>query len=204
MTIWNKGFNKITRIVYSLVNKRTLKKNKVVYSDNLVINGKVNIYCELLNNDKIYFPTIYFGDKVKINSGLKYNPIGGDSSTIIRTIDDGKIIIGNEVGMSNVTLVAREKITIGDRVLLGGGVKLYDSDFHSLNSEIRKNNPCDDIHSKEIKIGNDCFIGAMSIVLKGVEIGDGSIIGAGSVVACDVPAGEIWAGNPAKMIRRII
>lgn len=51
------------------------------------------------------------------------------------------------------------------------------------------------------RIGNNCFIGARSIVMPGITIGDGSIVGAGAVVTRDVPANTIVAGNPAKVIR---
>ena len=54
-----------------------------------------------------------------------------------------------------------------------------------------------------VTIKDNAFIGAHSIILKGVTIGEKSIIGAGSVVARDVPDGEIWAGNPAKFIKNI-
>lgn len=53
-------------------------------------------------------------------------------------------------------------------------------------------------------IGENCFIGARSIILPGIRIGDGSIVGSGSVVTKDVPAGCIVAGNPAKIIREDI
>ena len=54
-----------------------------------------------------------------------------------------------------------------------------------------------------IVIGNDVFVGANSIILKGVTIGDRAIIGAGSIVTKDIPKDEVWAGNPAKFIRKI-
>ena len=50
-------------------------------------------------------------------------------------------------------------------------------------------------------IGNDVWVGANSIILKGVKIGDGAIIGAGSVVTKNIPAYAIAAGNPAKIIK---
>lgn len=52
------------------------------------------------------------------------------------------------------------------------------------------------------KIGNDVWIGSKCLIKGGVTIGDGAIIGMGSVVTHDVPPYEIWAGNPAKQIRR--
>lgn len=55
---------------------------------------------------------------------------------------------------------------------------------------------------KDIKVGNNCFIGMRSIVLPGTEIGDNTIIGAGSVVKGRIPANVIVAGNPAKVIKK--
>ena len=46
-------------------------------------------------------------------------------------------------------------------------------------------------------------IGAASVILGGVTIGENALIGAGSVVTKDVPANELWLGNPAKFIRKI-
>lgn len=56
----------------------------------------------------------------------------------------------------------------------------------------------------ETHIGQNCFIGARSIILPGVRIGDGSVVGAGSVVVADVPAHSMVAGNPARIIRERI
>lgn len=57
---------------------------------------------------------------------------------------------------------------------------------------------------RHTKIGRNCFIGARSIILPGIEIGDGSIVAAGAVVVKSVPANSIVAGNPAKVIRENI
>ena len=46
-------------------------------------------------------------------------------------------------------------------------------------------------------------IGAGSVVLCGIEIGEKAMIGAGSVVTKDVPAGELWLGNPARFVRKL-
>jgi len=51
-------------------------------------------------------------------------------------------------------------------------------------------------------IGNDVWLGTRVTVLGGVTIADGAVIGAGSVVTKDVGPYEIWAGNPARFIRK--
>ena len=53
-----------------------------------------------------------------------------------------------------------------------------------------------------VRIGNDVWIGAHAVVLKGVTIGDGAVIAAGAVVTKDVPAGVIAGGMPARVIRQ--
>ena len=51
-----------------------------------------------------------------------------------------------------------------------------------------------------VRIFDHCFIGANATILCNVKIGPDSIVGAGSVVTRDIPAGEIWGGNPARFI----
>lgn len=54
----------------------------------------------------------------------------------------------------------------------------------------------------DIKIGNRVFIGIGTVIANSVSIGDNVIIGAGSIVTKDIPTGEVWAGNPAKFIKK--
>lgn len=57
-----------------------------------------------------------------------------------------------------------------------------------------------DIQNWGVKIHDNVFIGARSIILPGVEIGENSIIGAGSVIVKDVPDNVVVAGNPAQIL----
>ncbi|AZV55533.1 acyltransferase [Clostridium sp. AWRP] len=147
--------------------------------------------------------SITIGKNVEFRSGKKYNIIGGDTRLILRTYRGGKIAIGNNVGISNSSLVSMNNIIIEDDVMIGGSCKIWNTDFHSLNMEQRMESYDTNIQSAPIRIKRGAFIGACSIVLKGVTIGEKSIVGAGSVVTKSIPDGEIWGGAPAKFIRKI-
>ncbi|SOD98312.1 acyltransferase [Spirosoma fluviale] len=118
---------------------------------------------------------------------------------------NSQLTIGDNVGLSYTVITCHHKITIGNNVRIGAQTIIYDTDFHSLSSYDRRQIPEDRslVLRKPVSIGNDVFIGAGSIILKGVTIGDNSIIAARSVVSKDIPANQIWGGNPAKFIRNI-
>lgn len=182
---------------YRVVNTPKLLMCGVKLGKNVHFRGKV-----FFKNVRSGKGSISIGNNVNINSSLAADPIGGDTRTILYTRNKGRIMIEEGVGISNVALVSDASITIGAYSNLGGGVKVYDTDFHSLDSQVRLNGD-KDIKSKPVVIGKCVFVGGHSIILKGVTIGDDAVIGAGSVVTKDVPAGEIWAGNPAKFIRKV-
>lgn len=178
----------------TIYNTAVLKYRHVKYGNNLKINGR--IFCVSNTPDGIEI-----GDNVRINSSRGSNPIGGDAKTILFAKGDGRIRIGDGCGISNATLFACESITLGKQILVGGGTKIYDTDFHWLDFEKRIQETGGKTSPVTIKDG--AFIGSNCIVLKGVTIGEKSVIGAGSVVTKSVPDGEIWAGNPAKFIRKL-
>lgn len=138
------------------------------------------------------------------NSGKNMNPIGGDTKMRLITTVGGEIRIGNNVGISNSTLYCCTKISIGDYVYIGGDCKIWDTDFHSLDPIERKHLGDNHVISKPIIFEDYVFLGSGSIVLKGITIGKNSIIGAGSVVTKNIPENEIWAGNPAKFVKRLM
>lgn len=112
---------------------------------------------------------------------------------------EAEITIGNgNVFNNNVTLIANERIVIGDGCLIGDQVAIYDSDFHEINPTTRKQGAGP---TRPVMVGNNVWLGSRVMVLKGVTIGDNSVIGAMSLVTKSIPANCLAAGNPAKVIR---
>ena len=143
---------------------------------------------------------ISLGSHVTLDSSARANPLGGSSPCVLRTMSPtARLTLGDRVGLSSSTIVAGNSIEIGEDTILGAGSMVLDNDFHapgmgfSWLTEYSKN-------SKPIKIGRGCFIGARSIILKGVNLGDRVVIGAGSIVTKDIPAFSIAAGNPARIV----
>jgi acetyltransferase-like isoleucine patch superfamily enzyme len=145
------------------------------------------------------------GKDFRMNNSMVANPIGCAQPCMFFIDKDAVLVIGSNVQMSQSALVCHTKITIGDNVKLGGGVCVYDTDFHSLDPKFRKNKETDFSNKvkKSVTIGDNVFIGAHSIILKGVKIGENSIIGAASLVTKDIPSNEVWGGNPAKKIKSL-
>jgi acetyltransferase-like isoleucine patch superfamily enzyme len=139
---------------------------------------------------------------VTLLAGHRSNRVGLTNPVLLETLGDGEIEIGDFSGGSAVVISSRAKVMIGKNVKLGGNVRIFDHDFHSLEFSVRKtSNDWKNIKARPIRIGDDVFIGTNAIILKGVTIGDRAIIGAGSVVMKDIPADEIWGGNPARRIK---
>ena len=95
-------------------------------------------------------------------------------------------------------LAAKGGITCGDNVGLSAGAKIITSGLIMQDGQVirsHKHAPC--------RIGNDVWIGAGAIVLPGVTIADNVIIAAGAIVTKDCESGFIYAGIPAKPLRRI-
>jgi carbonic anhydrase/acetyltransferase-like protein (isoleucine patch superfamily) len=180
------------------------------------ITGTINWFIFKLNKVKTAIPEIRgilllrnsggklsFGKDCIINSSKYKNIIGGDTRSSMVVKKNAQLSAGANLRMSNSAIYCADKITIGDNVMIGGSCKIWDTDFHPLQPDVRTDNPNEGYKTKPINIGNNVFIGGFSIILKGTNIGDGSIIGAGSVVSGTIPPGEIWAGNPAKFIKKV-
>ena len=178
-----------------MVNLVTLRRKHVEFDKSIKIRGTMKIYGR---------GTIRIGKNVQINSKESANPGMGCYPKTVFHVPTGTLEIGDHVGMSSVAISCAARVTIGDHVLLGGGVNIMDSDAHSLDYRKRGLGAGVDVPvSKPVIIGANAFVGANALILKGVTIGQRAIIGAGSVVTKNVPDGEIWAGNPAKKVGEV-
>ena len=92
----------------------------------------------------------------------------------------------------------RDRLQVGDDCLIASGCTFIDGDHGRapgvpMNAQAPVTAP--------ILLERNVWIGAQSVILKGVTIGEGAVVGAGSVVTKSIPAGETWAGVPARKIR---
>ena len=114
----------------------------------------------------------------------------------------GLLEVGNRVHIgSNSTILARNHIKIGNRVLIAQRVSIIDNihEYQDINKAII-DQPIS--QGGEIIIEDDCFIGVNSVILQKVKIGKHSVIGANSVITHDVPPYCVVAGTPARIIKK--
>ncbi len=138
------------------------------------------------------------GHDVRLSGKSGFGFAGHLAATPAICIGDGTFI-GHDCSMHAAT-----SITIGKRCLLAGRVAIRDHDGHPVDADARRRNePPPREAIRPVNIGDDVWIGAGAVILKGVRIGDRAVVGAGAVITSDVAADCIVAGNPARVIRRL-
>ena len=148
---------------------------------------------------------IIIGSGFKCNNRVKSNSIGLIQPCVFNiSYPSSCIIIGDNVGISGSSICARKSVTIGNNVLIGSGCLITDSDAHPIDWRARREGNEDGVSCDPVLIGDDVFVGSRSVILKGVTIGERTVIGAGSVVVRDIPADCIAAGNPARVVKKLI
>ena len=112
--------------------------------------------------------------------------------------DEPKILIRSGTYINHFTmLAAAERVEIGHRCLIGPHCYITDSDHGLLPDTPIPDQP---MTTDPVRIGDEVWIGAGAVVLKGVSIGKGAVVGAGAVVTRSVDPWAIVAGVPAKVI----
>ncbi|MDY4160912.1 MAG: acyltransferase [Prevotella sp.] len=184
----------IDRIVGSFYHR--MRKRKIVKS---IVNGggklgrKVSLYV-------LRGGSFICGKGVMIlSSGIEY----AEGCRIV-VLPGATLKIGNNTGMSQVSITCKNSITIGSHCTIGAGVMIFDTNFHNVDWKIRRlAEDCQTAKTAPVTIGDDCFIGTRSIICKGVNIGSRAIIAAGSVVVKDIPSDCIAGGNPCKVVKQL-
>lgn len=141
--------------------------------------------------------------RVGKGNGFGYHmaPRMGDGEILIQPRGTAMISIGdNNQFSNNVSIIANERVTIGDNCLIGDQVMITDSDFHEISPADRKLGPG---AVKPVSIGNNVWLGSRVVVLKGVSIGDNTVVGAMSLVTSPLPADCVAAGVPARIIKSL-
>lgn len=160
--------------------------------------------CSFIGRPIITLPqggTIALGEGVRVFSRVNSNPAGLPHPTILAALTPESVItIGKDTAVSGASIAARMKVTIGNRVMIGAGACIWDTDFHPVDPYSRHQHPTLEARCAPVLIHDDVFIGARAMILKGVTVGWGAVIGAGAVVTKDVEACQVVAGNPAVVV----
>lgn len=140
---------------------------------------------------------VKFGTNVEIVQPVNiYGCHIGDASFIGPFTEIQKnVTIGKNCRIQSHSLIC-ELVTIGNDCFIGHGV-MFINDLFDESGPARG----DKTKWKSTLIGDRVSIGSNSTILP-VEIADGTVIGAGSVVTCDIVETGIYAGNPARLLRR--
>lgn len=147
---------------------------------------------------------IVFGNDVTIKSSFLSNLLGLYQRTVmVARTPEARIVVGDDVGMSGVTIYARDSIQIGSHTRIGANTKIMDNDFHPVDPQLRMACSNKNMGVRPVVIGENVFIGCNCLILKGSKIGDNTTIGAGSVVTGNIPPNCVAAGNPAKVIKKL-
>lgn len=183
-----KGPDKASDTTRSLIDRiRTFWKlgrsSQIKYGENCIIKKNVDI--KLTDN-----AILELGNNVVIDS----------YAYLLLTKPRPHLIIGDHVSIGrNCIFAIKGKTSIGSYTSFAPFCSINDQSHSSGKHDLIINQ-----HSviEDVTIGKDCWFGAGVRILKGVTIGDGAVVGAGAVVTTNIPAYEIWAGVPAKFIKK--
>lgn len=191
--------------LYRRWNKLYFKLIGIKYGAGLNVSNKIYI----LGAGKINI-----GKNFAFSSGGCINPVCRNLRGVMNVdTTESSIEIGDNVGISSSCLWAKERISIGNNVNIGGDSIIIDNDAHPHDYLKRHRDYVRSVGAEEyyksiptspIIIEDDVWIGARCLILKGAHIGARSIIAAGSVVTSHIPSDVMAGGNPCKVIKSLI
>lgn len=111
------------------------------------------------------------------------------------------VFIGNNTYINyNCCFLDSAKVTIGDYVYMGPNCNIF-TPCHPIHHELRKEKVTE--YALPVTVGSHSWIGGDVVITPGVTIGENCVIGAGSVVTKNIPDNSIAVGNPCKVIRQV-
>lgn len=193
-SLWDVIWIHVSFIGSTLRSKVSLRLQGCRFGRNLRTSGRCHFKARSAGS-------IQIGHHAVLLANWRTNRVGLTGPVLLTTMGDGAIEIGDSFGASAVVISSRSRVKIGNHVMLGGNVRIFDHDFHSLDSARRREgNDVECCTTRPVTIGDDVFVGANCMILKGVCLGNRVIVGAGAVVTKSFPDDAIIAGNPAKQI----
>lgn len=120
------------------------------------------------------------------------------SFTSLNVASGAQLKLGTRVFFNDhCTVRCQHSIEIGKDTMFGDGVRIFDHNHQYSNYHIEKI----DYSVAPVKIGANCWIGANTVILKGVTIGDNVIIGANSLIFQDIPSNSIAMSKEELIIK---
>ena len=159
-------------------------------------------YGERIEIDRL--PYIQGSPRIYLGSDIRFSGQVGIQGNAQRSPE---LRLGNGIFIGHgTTFVIADKIQIGDFVSIGGGSYITDTDGHANYNPNRPiwEVPATDAEIAPVIIEDNVQISRDVTILRGVRIGARAIIGAGSVVRSDIPPDSVVAGNPARVVKRIV
>jgi len=149
-------------------------------------------------------PDVVLGKNVKISNFTNlYGCTIGDGSKVGAFVEIQKnVSIGKNCKISSHSFVC-EGVTIKDNVFVGHNVAFTNDKYPRATKADGSLQTEEDWAVVPTLVENGASIGSSVTILCGVTIGEGAMVGAGSVVTRDIPAREIWVGNPARFLRKV-
>ncbi len=143
--------------------------------------------------------TLRLGDRVNLSGRSCFyfmDGVGEDAPEV--SVGDGTFV-GDAC-----TFSAACRITVGKNCLIASMVRIHDNDGHPLDAARRRcGERISPAECKEVVIGDNVWIGAGAVILKGATLSENAVIGTGAIVTGDVPANTVVAGNPARVLKTL-
>lgn len=149
-------------------------------------------------------PDVSLGANVKISAFVNlYGCSIGDNTKLGAFVEIQKgVAIGKDCKISSHTFIC-EGVTVQDKVFIGHNVTFINDRYPRATIADGSLQTEEDWDVVPTLVEKGASIGSSVTILCGVTIGAGAMVGAGSVVTKSVPPGEIWAGNPAKFLKKV-